>query len=422
MDIATKLRTGKTTPGAAVADSLSRVAQTEREIRAWVTLDPEGAAHRANELQALEAPRGPLWGIPVAVKDLIDVEGLATGCGSPLKGLVRAERDADCISRLKDAGAIVIGKTVTTEFGYFKPGPTRNPVNPEHTPGGSSSGSAAAVASGAVGLALGTQTAGSLTRPASYCGVTGFVTAHKQFSMAGVAGLSHSLDTLGLLTRTVGDMSFAWHALSGLEIPNSSTGPEPLRLLIWKGSDLGDLSSGMTNALEATVRSLRGQPNISLTEWTNHSLIQQLAEDHATVMAVEAASARQEELGRPEAISKPLLELLLSGRNTSRHAYLDALDRIASARETVSGLMLGFDAILGPAALGAAPVGLHATGSPILSRPWQALGLPVLTIPGIRDHSGMPLGLQLIGMPGKESQLFGIGQRLESTLPPSSLQ
>ncbi len=422
MDIATSLRSGRITPESAVADSLRRVAQTEQTIRAWTTLDPTGAAHRATELQASQVTRGPLWGVPVAIKDLIDVEGLATGCGSALKGLIEADKDADCVALLKEAGAIVIGKTVTTEFGYFRPGPTRNPVNPEHTPGGSSSGSAAAVASGAVALALGTQTAGSLTRPASFCGVTGFVAAHKQFSLSGVTGLSHSLDTLGLLTRTVGDMSYAWHALRGLESPIDSADPKPLRLLLWRGSDLGEISFDMTRALEAVERNLRSDSHVSVAEWTNHALIKQLTEDHATVMAVEAAQEREEELSQPEAISKPLLELLLTGRATSHRAYKEALDRIAGARARVLALMDGFDAILGPAALGAAPVGIHATGSPVLSRPWQALGLPVLTIPGMRDHDGMPLGLQLIGMPGQEPRLFGIGQHLENALPHSSPQ
>lgn len=420
LELTARLRDGIVTPHDAVAESLKSIADTEESIRAWVRVDEEGAVGQASALKTAGGPKGPLWGVPVAVKDLIDVQGLPTACGSPLKGGVAAQVDADCVRLLREAGAVVLGKTVTTEFGYFSPGPTRNPVNIEHTPGGSSSGSAAAVAAGVVPLALGTQTAGSLTRPASYCGVAGFVTAHGQFSMTGVTGLSKSLDSLGLLARSVKDVHYAWDALSGHKASGPLDHRTPVDLLLWNGSGLDELTPHMAEALQHTSSLLSNGRQIHLTEWADHELIRDLANDHATVMAAEAAAERSDELRNAEALSKPFIDLLATGRGIKESEYDAALARIAAARRKFLALMERFGAVLGPAALGPAPLGIDATGSPILSRPWQAMGLPVVSIPGLRSPSGMPLGLQLIGVPGREPQLFDIGERIEDALRAAS--
>lgn len=402
-------------PVDAVADTLDRIAATESDIRAWVTVDTDGAARQARELQRTVAKKGPLWGVPVAIKDLIDVDGLPTGCGSPLRGAEVAAADAGCVELLRAAGAVVIGKTVTTEFGYFAPGPTRNPVNTAHTPGGSSSGSAAAVAAGHVPLALGTQTAGSLTRPASYCGVAGFVSAKGQLPTRGITGLSPTLDSVGLLTRTVNDLKHAWEALSGLEPSDAAAPLGQVELLRWDGSQLGEISSHMAGAL-STAASLLDRSDFHVSEWSHDTLVQRLTEQHSVVMAKEAAAERSGELEQLDRISPPLADLLTSGLSVTEAEYQEALEGIAAARCTVLGLFERFDAIVGPAALGAAPAGIHATGSPVLSRPWQALGLPVITIPGLNDAADMPLGLQLIGAPGREQRLFDIGARIEEAL------
>jgi Asp-tRNA(Asn)/Glu-tRNA(Gln) amidotransferase A subunit family amidase len=420
LELASKLHDGTITPHDAVQDSFKSIADTEESIRAWVIVDEEGAVGQASALEAARGPKGPLWGIPVAVKDLIDVRGLPTGCGSSLKGHVPAQVDADCVRLLRGAGAVVLGKTVTTEFGYFSPGPTRNPVNPKHTPGGSSSGSAAAVAAGTVPLALGTQTAGSLTRPASYCGVAGFVAAQGQFTMTGITGLSKSLDSLGLLARSVKELRYAWDALCGHEATGTQDNPGSVDLLLWNGSGLDELTPDMTDALDHTSTVLSNGHDIHLTEWTDHELIRGLAEDHATVMAAEAAVERSAELTRPEALSQPFIDLLTTGRGIKEEEYRAALERIAASRRIFLALLERFDAVLGPAALGAAPLGIEATGNPILSRPWQAMGLPALTIPGLRSRVGMPLGLQLIGVPGREPKLFQIGERIENALRASA--
>jgi Asp-tRNA(Asn)/Glu-tRNA(Gln) amidotransferase A subunit family amidase len=410
------LRKGLITPTRAVEAALDSITQTEADLRAWVHVDADGARAAARQLEQSNGPRGPLWGIPVGIKDLIDVAGLPTRCGSSLRGAEPAQRDADVVRLLRQAGAVVIGKTVTTEFGYFKPGPTRNPANLLHTPGGSSSGSAASVAAGVVPLALGTQTAGSLTRPASFCGAAGFVAPTGTFSLEGVTGLSPSLDTLGFLTRSVAELHFLWGALTKRPPAEPNAGAdEQFRVLLWNGSALGEISTDMAAAVEQTAASVRANGGL-LADWSEHDLIRQLSEAHANVMAYEAARERATELNRAEELSAPLVDLLTTGLRLSPDEYAAALQTIDSSRRKVLALMGSFDAILGPAALGAAPAGIQATGSPVLSRPWQALGLPVITIPGLRDAARMPLGIQLIGVPGREDRLFSVAKKIETTL------
>ena len=419
LELSLGLRSGSTSPSQAVVEALRRVEEMEPAVRAWVTLDIDGALQQAWELERSSSSRTALWGVPVAIKDLIDVRGLPTACGSPLRGKEPAVADAECVRLLRKSGAIIMGKTVTTEFGYFKPGPTRNPVNLSHTPGGSSSGSAAAVAAGMVPLALGTQTAGSLTRPASYCGVAGFVSAKGQFSTAGVTGLSQSLDSIGLITQTVDDLRFTMEALSGLGATSESSKPQtgPVEILLWNGSELGELSKEMHDALKTTGSILfERKKEFIVSNWSDHKMLQVLTHQHHVIMASEASQERRDEMNHLDDLSAPLVELLLYGSTLSELEYNAALARIAAYKDTVLALFNRFDVVLGPAALGAAPAGLEATGSPVLSRPWQALGLPVLTIPGLRGAHGMPLGLQLIGAPGRERRLFDLGVRIEELL------
>ncbi|MBT2522562.1 amidase [Arthrobacter sp. ISL-28] len=415
-ELSASLAEGLITPSRAVEIALDRINETEADLKAWVRLDAEGARAAANQLEQSARPRGPLWGIPVGIKDLIDVAGLPTRCGSSLRDDQPARRDADCVRLLRDAGAVIVGKTVTTEFGYFKPGPTRNPANLSHTPGGSSSGSAAAVAAGAVPLALGTQTAGSLTRPASFCGAAGFVAPTGTFSLEGVTGLSHSLDTLGFLAPSVADLHFLWEALKNpVPATPAKDADQPARVLLWNGSGLGQISTDMTAAVEDAGARVAADGG-SVGEWSEHDLIRRLSEAHMDVMAFEAAQERAAELNHAEELSAPLVELLTTGLHLTQDEYRAALQTIADGRQRIMTVMQFCDAILGPAALGAAPAGIGATGSPVLSRPWQALGFPVVTIPGLRDGAGMPLGIQLIGLPGCEDRLFSIAKRIETVL------
>ncbi|MFJ9582385.1 amidase [Streptomyces acidicola] len=389
---------------AAVEEALRRLEQTEPGIRAWVRVDADGARAAAESESS-----GPLRGVPFGVKDIIDVAGLPTECGSPLRRGRIATADAWLVDRLRSAGAVPLGKTVTTEFAYFQPGPTRNPHNPAHTPGGSSSGSAAAVASGVVPLALGSQTAGSLTRPASFCGVAGYVAPAGAWPTTGFTGLSRTLDAPGLLAADVGLLATAVEAVDG----TLTEEPRSPKVLLWSGTELADIDPAMPAALEHTRRALAafGAETADLGDRTGTAV---LAETHATVMAYEAARALEAEARHPEALSAHLCELLQRGRDTPVAAYEAALAVRDSARTRILDLLDRADVILGPAAPGPAPHGLGATGTPVLSRPWQLLGLPVVTIAGHRDPHGMPLGLQLIGHPDRAGRLLGIARHTET--------
>ena len=386
---------------------------SESRLNAWVTLSPDLAEQTA--LLDQDGAKLPLRGVSLGVKDLIDVAGFPTRAGSPITSSDAVAADADCVARLRALGAVVQGKTVTTEFGYFAPGPTSNPHAADHTPGGSSSGSAAAVGAGVIPLALGTQTAGSLTRPASYCGAAGMVLAHGATSMAGIVGLSESLDSLGLLTRTVDDLRFVYRAL----YPDASTGHRvgsTNTVFAWHGSELDVIAPSMgrlVQQLPLLINKLgvECQP----LEWDDH--VRTLAADHLTVMAHEAATTRAAELDAHGAqLSAPLRQLLEQGAGVTVGEHRSALTRRDRSCDLL-GTLLGSNAlVIGPAAIGPAPAGLTATGSPVLSRPWQLLGLPVVVVPGAMTRAGLPIGLQIIGLPGREHDMLHLGVELEHLL------
>lgn len=398
------------TTGVLVQRTREQIEAREPDLRAWVTLSPDIAAEAA----LVDGTEGnlPLRGISLGVKDLVDVEGLPTRAGSSITDPTPATKDADCVARLRRLGAVVQGKTVTTEFGYFAPGPTSNPRVAGHTPGGSSSGSAAAVGSGSIPLALGTQTAGSLTRPASFCGAAGMVLAHGTADMSGITGLSESLDSLGLLTRSVDDLQTVYRALYELNPAAGRDGP----VFVWHGSELDVVSPSMQKLVGALPSLLEavGVESRPL-DWDDD--VRALAADHAVVMAREAAHTRDTELRcHGDALSGPLRQLLEQGAQIGLDDYESALVRRDRSLELLAGV-LGHDGlVIGPAALGPAPRGLAATGSPILSRPWQLLGMPVVIVPGAATTAGLPLGIQLIGLPGREGDLLDLAVKLEAAL------
>lgn len=395
----------------------------EGKLRAWVTLEElpeESAADPAGTAPAPSSPGAgqadlPLQGISVGVKDIIDVAGLPTRCGSPVTPDVPAETDAACVTRLRDLGAVIQGKTVTTEFGYFNPGPTVNPWHHRHTPGGSSSGSAAAVGANTIPVALGTQTAGSLTRPASFCGVAGMVLAPGSTDMRGISGLSGTLDSLGLLTRNVTDLDYVYSAFHGLEFHEEPELDE-LTLHLWEGSDLLSLAPQMSGLLAAAPR-LAGDLGLAYTtlDWDDH--VKGLVDDHRIVMGHEAARTMADTFRKHAGeLSPQLRELLSEGAGIDEQAHREALIRRDSSRRSLERLLGDSGVILGPAAAGPAPEITQGTGSPDLSRAWQLLGLPAVTVPGAKTTSGLPLGIQLIGLPGMEKRLLQLGRRLEVLL------
>lgn len=373
--------------------ALARIEAADGELCSFVEV--------ASTVPAVDA-RGPLAGVPVGIKDIIDVAGYPTRCGSPITDSAPVTESAACVRRLEELGALVAGKTVTTEFAYFAPGPTRNPRAPGRTPGGSSSGSAAAVAAGLVPLALGSQTAGSLTRPASFCGVTGMVLAHGSADLTGITGLSPSLDSLGLLTRTLADMRIAYRAFSG-----DDTDAEPVTThLIWDGAGPDPIHPAMAQLVRIVAERLgRDGHTVAELDWDDH--VHSLTVDHPVVMGYEAAREHPHLLDEHrDELSVPLVQLLADGAAITEDQYQGACYRRDRSRLDLSERMPPGTVVIGPAALGPAPEGLAATGSPVLSRAWQLLGLPVVTVAGATTGDGLPLGLQVIGWPGRENELL----------------
>lgn len=395
------LAAGRSTPASALAAARARIAEVEPLVEAWVALEPVSEVPTP-----APAPDAPLAGVPLGVKDIIDLAGFRTRCGSTLRAASEpAAQDADVVGRWRAAGVVPLGKTVTTEFAYFAPGPTRNPAAPERTPGGSSSGSAAAVASGQVPLALGSQTAGSVTRPASYCGIASLVLSHGRLPVDGVVGLSPSLDSHGVLAATVADLALAWSALTGADDVGREEGPPP-RLVLWEPADRVD--PAMAAAVRRAVAVLRAA-GADVRPLADEGLVDRLGEAQMTVMRFEAARERADELAQADRLSEPLAALLRAGAATSTDDYEAARATIRDARTVLEDRLDGADAVLGPGAPGVAPLRRDGTGDPVLSRPWQALGLPAVAVPGMRDERGLPLGLQVVGRAGDDQGALAAG-------------
>jgi Asp-tRNA(Asn)/Glu-tRNA(Gln) amidotransferase A subunit family amidase len=371
-----------------VASCLERIAAREPELRAWAWLDEEAALAQARSLDA-EPARGPLHGLPVAVKDVIDTADMPTEYGSPIYAGHRPERDADCVAWLREAGAVVLGKTVTTEFATYEPPPTVNPLDPARTPGGSSSGSAAAVAAGMVPLAYGTQTAGSVIRPASFCGVAGFKPAHGWCSMDGVKRLSERLDTLGVLARTVEDAAL----LGGFSSSSGSGRVAFCRTPWWHR-----LEDGGRAALEEAASAL-GADEVELPpEFAG------LAEAQETVMAFDVARNLEPEwLSHRDELSAAMRDYIERGRSVKAEAAERGAAVGERCRSLLPDVFAGFDALVVPGALGEAPLRVEGhTGDPLLCRAWTFLGVPAISVPGLVGPAGMPIGVQLVGLGAAE--------------------
>jgi Asp-tRNA(Asn)/Glu-tRNA(Gln) amidotransferase A subunit family amidase len=386
---------------------LDRIAEREPEIHAFAHLDPDAALAQARALDA-GALRGPLHGLPLGVKDLFDTADLPTAYGSAVYTGHRPAADAAAVALCREAGALVLGKTVTTEFAYFHPGPTRNPANPAHTPGGSSSGSAAAVADHMLPLALGTQTAGSIIRPAAYCGVVGYKPSLGRVSRAGVKSLSESMDVVGGFGRNVRDVALLGSVLTG-----------DARLLA--GLDLADAAPRIglcptPQGLQAdadtqriwdqAVRALAPEAP-GLADLALPSALPDLVALHKAVMAFEMARAlSHERLNFGDRLSERLRGLLDEGLLIAGSAHAANLARTAAARREIDALFDGADVLLAPSAAGEAPAGIAATGDPLFCRGWTLLGLPCVHLPcGLGSH-GLPIGLQVVGRFGDDHRLL----------------
>lgn len=399
------IREARVTAVELVEKAFTIIKQSELEVQAWAYLNEHGAITRARQLDALpEGERGPLHGLPIGVKDIIDVAGMPTKCGSSLRDDTPATAHAPLVKQLMVLGAVVIGKTVTTEFAYFNPGPTRNPHNLNHTPGGSSSGSAAAIAAGHVPLALGTQTAASVTRPAAYCGISALVATKDLLPAGGVTGLSNSLDTMGLLGSDAAGLQQVFQTLE----PTEPTAAAPTKVMTWLPSSEFGVDPDYARVLD---ESLAGVDDVEVLKID--SLATELISLHELIMAYEAARERATEAAQPEALSAPLNELFAMGNRLREAEYKMATLRVDRLRDEVLALLNENGVIVTPAAQSYAPEGLGATGKPLLSRIWQVLGLPVVVHSGARHvATGMPMGLQLVGAPHRDNSLLAFSQQL----------
>src|SRR5216683_4833459 len=366
---------------------LQRIKELEPTIHAWVKVQPE-----------IPTADGPLSEIPFGVKDIIETQGMSTEYGSPLyKGRV-GTADAAIIREMRGRGAILLGKTVTTAFAYRTPGPTRNPRNLEHTPGGSSSGSAAAVAAGMVPFTIGEQTRGSMIRPASYCGVTGFKPTYDLLSTEGMLPVSKSLDTLGLFTHTPADMLALWNALghtSGGEEQFAFGAPEPIP----------ECEPEMANAFRQALSLLR-RSGVSIKPVDISELLKKLDEANDVEMFYEGArfnEARLKEFG--DRLDQPLANLIRDGLKIPVEKYDEAKRYLTDSRVRMAEIFKSTPVILTPASTGPAPLGLSNTGDPRMNAPWTALGTPAISIP-MPVASGLPLGLQLTADLGQDSRVL----------------
>ena len=383
-----------------VRSCLERIAERDPVVHAWAHLDPEAALAQARAADGAPGRRSPLHGVPVGVKDIIDTKDLPTEYGSPIYAGRRPATDAACVARLRDAGAVIIGKTMTTEFAYFHPAKTVNPLDPGRTPGGSSSGSAAAVADGMVPLALGTQTAGSVIRPASFCGVVGFKPTHALLDMHGIRPLSARLDTLGLFGRTVGDVELLMGALAGGWRPRHPLEAPP-RVAFARTARWELVDPDARRALEDAARSLAAE------EVELPAAIEELVEAQETIMAVDVADAMADEYTHHrERLSHELLALIEEGLATEPDAYRAAIGAAEHGAELLPSVLEGHDVLLTPAARGQAPHGLAATGDPVFCRAWTLLGTPTISVPGPVGGDGLPVGAQLVAGPHRDAELL----------------
>jgi Asp-tRNA(Asn)/Glu-tRNA(Gln) amidotransferase A subunit family amidase len=411
-DAARLIRDGAISALELVEACLARIRAVDEQVQAWTFLDPEHAlaqARAADEARLSGAPIGDLHGVPVGLKDIIDTADMPTENGSPLHAGRTPSRDATVVTMLRGAGAVVMGKTVTTEFATRTPGKTRNPHDPAHTPGGSSSGSAAAVAAGMVPLAIGSQTAGSVVRPAAYCGVFGLKPTHGLIPRHGVFQISRTLDHLGLFARSIDDLALLLEQVVGHDERDPDTRPRPRvdyrriaaeepplePMLAFVQGPAWDAVDAETKEAFAELREHLGD-RIEAVELLS---LPDAVQWQRVIMESELALnlAREWEKGR-EQLSPALRSRVESGRAARALDYLDARARaVQLADGLVEMFEQRYDAILTPAASGTAPRGLESTGDPVHCAVWTLCGMPAISLPLLQGSNGLPLGVQLVG-------------------------
>lgn len=404
---------------------LEQIAAAEGNVQAFAHFDPEHALKQARALDGLKADGqriGPLHGVPIGIKDIFDTADYPTECGSPMLADRRPDADAAAVRKLREAGAVIIGKTVTTEFAYFHPGKTRNPRDLKRTPGGSSSGSAAAVAAGMVPLAIGSQTNGSMIRPAAFCGVFGVKPSHGLISRAGALTLSRKLDHVGAFARSIEDLALILDVLVGhdpadpdsrpyaspsFRVSAAEAPPIPpsfalVRTPMWEKAD-----ADARSALEELAKEV-GAREVDLPEHYRDAWSGLRA-----IMAADMAHNLGAFVDKGGKVSKPFSELITEGRKVTATEYLAA---VRDARRYADGMAGIFeqiaDAIITLSAKGVAPLGIEATGDPIFCTLWTLTGFPSLNVPLLANADGLPIGVQLVGAHGRDERLLRTARAL----------
>ena len=434
VEAAAAIRRGSLSPLELVADCLSRIKAFEADVSAWVSVDGDAALaiaeNRTRELSHGK-PLGPLHGIPLGIKDIVDVAGLPTRAGSTLTSADPAQADAFVVTRLRAAGAIILGKTVTTEFACFDPPPTKNPWNAGHTPGGSSSGSAAALAAGMCLGAIGSQTGGSINRPASFCGVAGIKPTFGRVSRRGVLPVSFHLDHVGPMARTAADCGLLLAAIAGsdphdpassvrpgIELPDdrASWAPEHpprlgvIRQFFFEGAD------AETAALVEEALALLASQGAKLVELQLPDHFGQVHAMHRRIMASEAAEFHRIAYGWPrEGYGPRMRELLDEGTHVTLGEYQEALQHRTAFRNAVHRALADVDALALPAAPGPAP-DTSTTGDARFNSPWSHAGVPAVSMPCGVTRAGLPVAVQLVGEAWSEDWLLPIATWCEKKL------
>jgi len=426
------IREGRITSEELVAACLERIRAVDGDIEAWTHLDPEHAlkqAQKADSARQSGDPMGALHGVPVGLKDVIDTEDMPTENGTVLHAGRHPGQDAFTVSRLRQAGAVILGKTVSTELAVFHPGKTRNPHNPAHTPGGSSSGSAAAVAAEMVPLALGTQTNGSMIRPASFCGVVGYKPTHGLIPRVGVLEQSPPLDQVGVYARTVEDAALVAEQLIGFDDRDPYTRsrvPPPL-LAIARNEPpmeprLAFVKTPVWDQAEPDTQSAFAE----LTAFLGEELVEEVGlgpsfdgvvEWHRNIMEADLARSFASEYEKGgDQLSAVLRGMIERGQQVTAVDYNNAVRRIPWLNSAMEELFADFDAIITPATIGPAPAGLDATGSPIFCTLWTYLGTPAISLPLLQGGNGLPLGVQLVGARHDDGRLLRTARWLVNRL------
>jgi Asp-tRNA(Asn)/Glu-tRNA(Gln) amidotransferase A subunit family amidase len=420
-DAAAAIRNGTVTSEELVQACLDHIAQLEDRVGAWAFLEPELALEQARKADlALQAgiAVGPLHGIPVGIKDIIDTKDMPTEDGTILHAGRQPSVDATIVSRLQEAGAIILGKTVTTELAVFAPGKTKNPHDLERTPGGSSSGSAAAVAAGMIPLAVGTQTNGSVIRPASFCGVYGYKPTFGLIPRHLVLQQSRPLDQIGVFARSVEDAALIAEALIGYDANDPDTNPQAKPTLVRTQAEkppmepqLAFIKTPVWNKADESTREAFSELVSHLGEHVNEvglpPVFDDAYEQHRMIMEADLARSFEREYtdGRDQ-LSDILKEMIERGRKVLAVDYNNAVGTTNDLYRNFDKIFEWNDAIITPATVGEAPKGLESTGSPMFCTLWTLCGMPAITLPLLKGENGMPLGLQLVGPRGDDARLL----------------